>query len=103
MEREPRPTPEHETAEEQREGASLDERVAEEEPDGQTGKRHEAGRLVEDGSGLVDEEKDLVADAAEEELEGRSAEEAAVRIEEEPEGVTEGPDSYLENQPDQAG
>jgi hypothetical protein len=51
---------------------------------------------------MVDEEKDLVADAAEDEVEGRSAEETAVRIEEkEPEGVTDGPDSYLE--PDQKG
>lgn len=66
--------------------------------------RREAGRLVEDGSGTIDEEKDLVADAAEDELEGRSAEEIAVRIEEEqPEGVTDGPDSYLENEPDRAG
>ena len=89
------------TAAEQREGSPLDERVSEDEPDGASGSRHEAGRLVEEGSGLTDEEKDLVADAAEDELEGRSAEEAAVRIEdEEPEGVTDGPDSYLEDQPE---
>lgn len=89
------------TAAEQREGASLDERVSEDEPEREGGPRHDAGRLVEDGAGLVDEEKDLVADAAEDELEGRSAEEAAVRIEEsEPEGVTDGPDSYLEDQPE---
>jgi hypothetical protein len=88
------------TAEEQREGASLDERIAEEEPDEEPGRRHEAGRLVEDG-GLIDEEKDLVADAAEDEVEGRSAEETAVRIEEEaPDGLTDGPDSYLEDQPE---
>lgn len=91
------------TAEEQREGASLDERLSEERPDGAPGSRHDAGRLVEPGSDVVDEEKDLVADAVEEELEGRSAEEAAVRIEEgEPEGVTEGPDSYLEDAPDRS-
>jgi hypothetical protein len=75
--------------------------VAEDRPDKESEGRHDAGRLVEDGSGLVDEEKDLVADAAEEEMEGRSAEEAAVRIEEdEPDGVTDGPDSYLEDQPE---
>lgn len=87
------------TADEQREGASLGERLTEEEPDRDPGGRHDAGRLFEDGSGLVDEEKDLVADAAEEELEGRSAEESAVRIEEAaPEGTTDGPDSYLEDE-----
>jgi hypothetical protein len=91
------------TAEEQREGASLDERVSEDEPDREPGERHDAGRLLDNGFGLVDEEKDLVADAAEDELEGRSAEEAAVRIEEEPGGATDGPDSYLENEPDQSG
>ena len=74
------------------------------EDDGTPTARHEAGRLVEDGSGTIDEEKDLVADAAEDELEGRSAEEIAVRIEEqEPAGVTDGPDSYLENEPERAG
>jgi hypothetical protein len=80
-------------------------RDAEGEPNRNPGRRHDAGRLVEDGSGLVDEEKDLVADAAEDELEDRSAEEAAVRIdeEEEPGGVTDGPDSYTENEPDQSG
>ena len=66
--------------------------------------RREAGRLVENGSGTIDEEKDMVADAAEDELEGRSAEEIAVRIEEEePNGVTNGPDSYLESEQDRAG
>ena len=86
------------TAEEQREGASLDERLAEEEPDREAGRRHEAGRLL-DESAVLDEEKDLVAETAEEELEGRSAEEVAVRIEDDPAGMTDGPDSYLEDEP----
>ena len=77
-------------------------RDAEGEPNRDPTKRHGAGRLVEDGDGSVDEEKDLVADAAEDELEGQSAEEAAVRIEdEEPDGVTDRPDT--ENERDQAG
>ena len=79
-------------------------RDVEGEPNPDPGRRHGAGRLVEEGDGSVDEEKDLVADAAEDELEGQSAEEAAVRIDDEdPGGVTDRPDSYLENEPDQAG
>ena len=85
------------TAEEQREGASLDERLTEERPDREPGQRDEAGRLIDDGA-VLDEEKDLVADAAEEELEGRSAEEEAVRIEDRPGGLTDGLDSYLEDE-----
>ncbi len=84
------------TAEEQREGAPLEQRLAEEQPETSSEARHDAGRLVDDGA-VRDEEKDLVAEAAEDELEGRSAEEVAVRIEDEPEGLTDGPDSYLEN------
>jgi hypothetical protein len=84
------------TAEEQREGVPLEERLAEEEPETPPGHRREAGRLIDDGA-VLDEEKDLVAEAAREELDGRSAEEAAVRIEDEPEGLTDGPDTYLEN------
>ena len=87
------------TAEEQREGAPLEQRLAEEQPETPPGLRHDAGRLFDDGA-VLDEEKDLVAEAAEDELEGRSAEEAAVRIEDEPEGLTDGPDSYLENDPE---
>jgi len=37
-----------------------------------------------------------VATEAEEDREEPSAEEAAVRVEEEPEGATEGPDTYVE-------
>jgi hypothetical protein len=52
-----------------------------------------SGQLVDEG--LVDEEKDLVADAAEQD-EDQPAEEAAVRIREgEPPGATDGPDSYV--------
>ena len=86
------------TAEEQRAGEPLEQRLAQELPDTEPSRRHEAGRLVDDGA-VLDEEKDLVAEAAEDELEGRSAEEAAVRIEDAPEGMTDGPDSYLENDP----
>jgi hypothetical protein len=89
------------TAQEQREGAPLEERLAEEEPEKQPGRRHDSGRLVDDGT-VLDEEKDLVAEEGEDELEGRSAEEAAVRIEDDPEGLTDGPDSYVENDPDRA-
>lgn len=88
------------TAEEQREGASLDARLAEEELDVEPGRRHDAGRLIEDGDGSIDTEKDLVADAAEDELEGRSAEEAAVRVDDEAVGGTDGPDTYVEDDPD---
>lgn len=63
--------------------------------------RNDPVRLIEDGD-LLDEEKDLVADEAEEEAETLTAEdvpaeEAALRVEEEPPGATDGPDSYLEN------
>lgn len=69
-------------------------------------------RLIEDG--IVDEEKDLVADAAEDEAEGVPpsdetggltpeevpAEEAAIHVEDRAPGATEGPDSYLEGEPE---
>lgn len=84
------------TAAEQREGQPLDERLEEEEPDREPGGRPEAGRLVEDDAGLGDEEKDEVADEAEEDNQGRSAEESAVRVEEEPGGLTGGPDEYTD-------
>ena len=83
------------TAAEQREGQPLDERLAEEEPEGEPDDRRDAGRLVEDDAGLVDQEEDEVAEEAEGDTEGRSAEERAVRVEEDPEGLTGGPDRYL--------
>ena len=82
------------TAEEQREGETLDERLAREQEEG-PGLREDAGTLVEDGDGSVDEEKDFVADDAPA-PEGRTAEEAALRVEPEAPGAVEGPDSYLE-------
>jgi hypothetical protein len=59
--------------------------------------RRDSGRLREQGSGLTDHEKDEVATEEPEDIDGRSAEEAAVRVEEEPEGLTGGPDRYVED------
>ena len=84
------------TAAEQREEEPLEDRLREEVPDREPGQRPEAGRLVEEGSGLLDEEKDLVAPDLEEETGGLSAEEAAVRLEESPGGVVDHPDDYVE-------
>ena len=62
-------------------------------------RRDEGARLVDDG--IVDEEKDLVADAEGEDLGEQTAEEAAVRVQESPPpGATEGPDSYVEDHQD---
>ena len=84
------------TAAEQRDEEPLGDRLREELPDREPGDRRGAGRLVEEGSGLVDEEKDLVAPSVEEETAGLSAEEAAVRLEESPRGVVDHPDDYVE-------
>ncbi len=84
------------TASEQREGEPVGERLGEEEPEAESGEREDAGRLVEDGRGLRDTEKDVVADAAEDDTEGMTAEEAAVRVEEEAPGGTDSPDRYVE-------
>jgi hypothetical protein len=83
------------TAEEQREGESLDERLDEEEPDQVAEEREQAGLLVEEGRGLTDAEKDEVAEVAqaEEEL---PPEEDAVRVEDEAPGGTDEPDSYVQ-------
>jgi hypothetical protein len=85
------------TAEEQREGEPLDERLAREEDETGSGLRKDAGTLVENGSGLTDEEKDEVGEAAPS-PEGRSAEEEAVRIEDEAPGGVERSDSYVEEE-----
>jgi hypothetical protein len=53
------------------------------------------GRLVEEGSGLTDREKDEVAEEADNDRAGFTAEEAAMREDEEPGGVTGGPDQYV--------
>jgi hypothetical protein len=90
------------TAAEQREGQPIDERLAEEEPDKPGTRRRDSGRLVQEDPGLVDEEKEEVAEEAEDDTEGRSAEESAVHIEEEPGGLTGGPDHYVPKE-DEAG
>jgi hypothetical protein len=86
------------TAEEQREGEPLEERLAEEEPDREPTRRTSMGRLVEPGSALTDEEKDEIADEAEDDRTGMSAEEAAMRDEENPKGLTGGPDQYVQDE-----
>ena len=84
------------TADEQREGEPLEERLEDEVPDGNPEEPHHMGRLVEPGSGLTDREKDEVAEEAENDRAGLSAEEEAMREEEEPGGLTDGPDQYVE-------
>jgi hypothetical protein len=86
------------TAAEQREGRDLDRRLEEEEPEAGRGPRERARRLREQGSGLADQEKDLVADEAEA-ISGPTAEEDAVRVEEDQApGGSEGPDRYNEDE-----
>jgi hypothetical protein len=58
--------------------------------------RETAGRLREQGFGLADHEDEEVADEAEEDTEDLTAEEQAVRVEEDPDGTTGGPDRYVE-------
>jgi hypothetical protein len=87
------------TAAEQREGVPLDERLDQESPAKEPGVRRRAGRLREEGWGLTDQEKDEIADEASGDTDGASAEEAAMRIEEDPGGTTGGPDSYVEDTP----
>ncbi len=85
------------TAEEQREGEPLDDRLREEEPDVEPGERAQAGRLVERDSGLTDHEKDEVAEEAPDDDQGLTAEEAAVRIEEDaPGAVSDSGDRYVD-------
>jgi hypothetical protein len=88
------------TAREQRQGEPLDDRLAEEQPDMEPQGETTPGRLVEEASGVTDREKDEVAEEAEEDREGLTAEEAAMRVEEEPEGLSEGPDRYVEEPSD---
>lgn len=87
------------TAAEQRRGAPLEDRLEEETPDREKGHRPRVGRLRERGRGLTDQEKDEIADEAPEDRDGATAEEAAMRVEDEPGGITGGPDSYVEDQP----
>jgi hypothetical protein len=96
---EPQAVEEHgTTAEEQREGETLDERLAREEEEKDQGGprlREAAGTLAEEGSGLTDAEKDEVGEQAEA-VEGLTAEEEALRVEPEAPGGTDRPDSYVE-------
>jgi|SRR5919108_3680977 hypothetical protein len=85
------------TAEEQREGETLDEKLAEERPDRRPQRSTSMGRLVEPGSGVTDREKEEVAEEAEEDRSGLSPEETAMREEEEPKGLTDGPDQYVQD------
>jgi hypothetical protein len=85
------------TASEQREGEPLGERLEEEQPDGESGDREGAGRLIEGGRGLTDHEKDEVAERAEDDTQGMTAEEAAVRVEDAaPGGTADENDRYVE-------
>jgi hypothetical protein len=79
------------TAEEQREGEPLDGRLSREEPDpalgpdpGEAGAPERAGRLIQEDEGArPDTEKDAVAGDAGPDTGGFSAEEEAVRVEDE--------------------
>jgi hypothetical protein len=51
--------------------------------------------LVDDAGGGIDDEKDLVAGASNDEP-SVSGEEAAIHVVDEPPGAVDGPDSYLE-------
>jgi hypothetical protein len=83
------------TAQEQREEEPLGDRLDDELPDVEPGERVRAGRLVDDGP--EDTEPEMIADlAVEDELEGLSAEEAALRVEDAPGGLTDHPDDYVE-------
>lgn len=95
---EPRAAEEHgTTAEEQRGGEDLDARLNREEPDRDEPERRRSGRLIEDGEGLTDDEKDEVAEEAPNDTQGLSAEEAAVRVDEDARGGTDGSrDRYVE-------
>ncbi|HEX2031337.1 MAG TPA: DUF5709 domain-containing protein [Actinomycetota bacterium] len=85
------------TADEQREGEPLGDRLDEEQPDVEPGDRDEAGRLVEEDRGLTDQEKDEVAEEAPSDSHGRTAEEAAMRVEDEaPGGGSEPGDRYVD-------
>ena len=86
------------TAEEQREGEPLEERLEDETPDRVAREPGHMGRLVEPGTGVIDQEEEEVADEAEDDRGGLTAEEAAMRDEDEPGGLTDGPDRYVEEE-----
>jgi hypothetical protein len=81
------------TVEEQREAPSLEDRLdaeAREDPP-----RRRERQLAETTTGPVDDEKDLVAEEAQEPS-GPAAEEQAVRVDDEAPGGTSDPDRYVE-------
>ena len=80
------------TAEEQREGPSLEERLEAETPEDPL--RRGSRQLGETTTGPVDDEKDLVAEEGEEPA-GPAAEEQAMRVDDEAPGGTSGPDDYV--------
>lgn len=85
------------TAKEQREGEPLEDRLDREEPEGQERGTRRAGRLIEEGEGLTDREKDEVSEEATDDVEGLTAEEAAVRVDEDAGGgVDRDRDRYVE-------
>ena len=64
--------------------------------DDAAGRREQSGRLVEEDPVGRDDEKDLVADEAEDDTEGLTAEEAAMRVQDSAPGATSHPDDYVE-------
>ncbi|HWC32592.1 MAG TPA: hypothetical protein VG709_05630, partial [Actinomycetota bacterium] len=95
---EPQASDEHgTTATEQRDGESLGERLAEEEPERAPGTaRDQAGRLQEDDVAGVDTEKDLVAEEADDDTLGLTAEEDAMRVQDAAPGAVDEPDDYVD-------
>lgn len=84
------------TAAEQREEEPLGDRLDEEVPDLEPGERRSPRRLLDEGP--VDTEAELVGEAAEDPDEGLSAEEAAMRVDESPGGLTDHADDYVEGE-----
>lgn len=86
----PRPNHFGETPWEEEQGESLDQRLAEEEPETweepEAGRRQPdlAGRLVPDSDALEGRENDTFADAVSMDVDAASAEEAAVHVVDEP-------------------
>jgi hypothetical protein len=84
------------TADEQRRGEPLEQQLTEETRYGEPAGRPRGGRLLDDGS--EDTEDELVAEAStEDEDADLSAEEAALRIDPSPGGLTDHPDDYVED------
>jgi hypothetical protein len=82
----------HTTASEQREGDSLDERVAREVPDRGGRRPPEPTTIAEEDA--PDDEAELVGEGVE--VEGTAPEESAVHVRDRAPGVTDHPDDYVE-------